>query len=187
MPDQYTLAAFQRDELATPNRPPVMAELDLVSSHTPWTPLPRLVDWSAVGDGSVFDPVPAQGPSRYAVWRDPDRVRAAYGQSIAYKLDTLVSFVETYRDDDLVLVLLGDHQPAPIVSGQRARRDVPVTIIARDAAVMDRITGWRWHEGMQPGPEAPVWPMSAFRDRFLAAFGSPPEPSAVPGLAATRP
>ena len=63
MPDQYTLAAFQRLELAKPNRTPVMAEIDLVSSHTPWAPLPRMVDWNKVGDGSVFDGMPAQGQS----------------------------------------------------------------------------------------------------------------------------
>ena len=46
MPDQYTLAALQRLELERPHRAPVMAEIDLVSSHTPWAPLPRLVDWN---------------------------------------------------------------------------------------------------------------------------------------------
>ena len=43
MPDQYILSAFQRTELAAPGHPPVMAEIDLVSSHTPWAPLPRRV------------------------------------------------------------------------------------------------------------------------------------------------
>jgi hypothetical protein len=27
---------------------------------------------------------------------------------------------------------------------------------------------------MLPSPNAPVWPMDAFRDRFLTAFGSTP-------------
>ena len=27
---------------------------------------------------------------------------------------------------------------------------------------------------MLPAPDAPVWPMSAFRDRFLAAFAAGP-------------
>ena len=27
---------------------------------------------------------------------------------------------------------------------------------------------------MLPSPQAPVWPMAAFRDRFLTAFGSSP-------------
>jgi len=173
MPDQFTLSAFHRLELAKAERPPVMAEIDLVSSHAPWAPLPRLVDWNEVGDGSVFDRMPAQGESPDEVWRDADRVRAAYGQSIVYSLDTLVSFVETYGDDDLVLLVLGDHQPATIVSGEDASHDVPVTIMARDPAVLDRISGWGWEDGMRPGPQAPVWPMDAFRDRFLAAYGRP--------------
>jgi len=36
MPDQYILASFQRLELDKPNHTAVMAENDLVSSHTPW-------------------------------------------------------------------------------------------------------------------------------------------------------
>src|SRR5699024_3920133 len=54
VPDQFTLAALDRLELARPGRGPVMAEVNLVSSHVPWAPLPRLVDWSALGDGALF-------------------------------------------------------------------------------------------------------------------------------------
>ena len=151
-----------------------MAEIDLVSSHTPWTPLPHLIDWSAVGDGSVFNGMPAQGASRDVLWRDPDAVRRAYGASIEYTLSALISFVETFGDDNLVLVVLGDHQPATIVSGSGARHDVPVSIIARDPSVFGRIAGWGWQEGMHPGPGAVVWPMDSFRDRFLAAFDARP-------------
>ena len=174
MPDQYTLAALQRLELEQPNRPPVMAEIDLVSSHTPWAPLPRLVDWSRVGDGSVFDPMPAEGESPREVWRNPDLVKAAYAESIAYSLDAVTSFVQQLRDQDLVLVVLGDHQPASIVSGEGVSHDVPVSIIAADPAVMDRAADWGWQEGLRPGAGAPVWPMDAFRDRFLTAYGPPP-------------
>src|SRR5215469_5813487 len=62
MPDQYTLAEFQRLELG-PGHKPVMAEIDLVSSHTPWAPLPTMVPWNKVGDGSIFDPMPAKSES----------------------------------------------------------------------------------------------------------------------------
>jgi len=177
MPDQYTLAALQRLELEQPNRAPVMAEIDLVSSHTPWVPLPRLVDWSRVGDGSVFDLMPAQGESPEEVWRDPDLVKAAYAESVAYTLDAVTSFVQQLHDQELVLVVLGDHQPASIVAGQGASHDVPVSIIAADRAVMDRATDWGWQEGLRPDNGAPVWPMDAFRDRFLTTFGPQPSPT----------
>jgi hypothetical protein len=170
MPDQYTLSAFERLEHAPADRRSVMAEVDLTSSHAPWAPLPRLIRWEDVGNGSVFGPVVKDGDSPGGGWRGP-QLRAAYGRSIAYSLDTLISYVETYGDDDLVLVFLGDHQPAPIITGEDASRDVPITIVARDRAVLDRISGWGWQDGLKPGPQAPIWRMNAFRDRFLTAFG----------------
>ncbi|TDP95191.1 CDP-alcohol phosphatidyltransferase family protein [Labedaea rhizosphaerae] len=177
MPDQFTMEALQRNELARTQRPPVMAEIDLVTSHNPWTPLPRMVDWSAVGDGSVYDPMPAQGPSKDEVWSAPSRVKAAYAQSIRYSLSTLVSYVETYGTADTVLVFLGDHQPGPVVSGEGASRDVPVTIVAKDPAVLDRIASWHWAPGLRPAPDGPVWRMDAFRDAFFTAFGSGDRPT----------
>lgn len=171
MPDQYTLAALTRNEFtADPARPRVMGEVDLVSSHHPWTPLPHLVPWSAVGDGSVFDGMPAQGESAAAAFRDPNKVRALYGQSIEYTLGTLVSWLQVQPDPNLVLVVYGDHQPHGYVSGQHPGHDVPISVIARDPAVMDRIASWGWQDGLRPQPDAPVWRMDTFRDRFFAAF-----------------
>jgi hypothetical protein len=170
MPDQYTLAAFHRAELAKPH-PPLMAEIDLVSSHWPWAPLPRMTDWNAVGDGSVFDPMPAAGNTTDYVWANTARVHAAYAQSIEYSLNALISYVQTYGDNNLVLVFLGDHQPNSAVIGDSTNRDVPVTIVAKDPAVLDKISSWGWQDGLRPSPQAPVWSMDSFRDRFLTAFG----------------
>jgi hypothetical protein len=155
-----------------------MGQVDLTSSHVPWTPVPRLVDWDAVGDGSVFGPQVQGVDPPDTVWKDDDRGRATYRKSIEYSLDTLVSYVQRYGDDRLVLVFLGDHQPAPVITGDGASHDVPITILSRDRAVLDRVSGWGWQDGLRPGPQAPVWPMEAFRDRFLTAFG--------PGAAGVR-
>ncbi len=57
---------------------------------------------------------------------------------------------------------------------------MPITIIAHDPAVMDQISSWGWQDGMRPSPDAPVWPMDAFRDRFLAAYGPHPPTSPLP-------
>ena len=62
MPDQYTFLALQRRELAKRHRPPLFAEVDLISSHAPWTRIPRLISWDDVGDGSIFDRIPAEEP-----------------------------------------------------------------------------------------------------------------------------
>jgi phosphatidylglycerophosphate synthase len=174
MPDQYTLLALQRRELDKRHRPPIFAEVDLISSHAPWTRIPRFISWDDVGDGSIFRRIPAEKSTKASLFGDSERARAAYGHSIEYSLNTIFSFVQRYGHDDLVLVVLGDHQPATVVTGQGASHDVPISVIAHDANVMDRIAGWSWEDGMSPSPQAPVWPMAAFRDRFLAAFGSSP-------------
>jgi hypothetical protein len=183
MPDQYTLSAFQRLEYGKPGHAPLMAELDLTSSHIPWAPLPRFIDWNDVGDGSVYRDMAAQGEQPDVVWQDRNRVRTEYRRSIEYTLSSLFSYVERYGNDNLVLIFLGDHQPAPIVSGEGASRDVPITVVTRDRAVLDRISGWGWQDGLKPGPHAPVWPMNAFRDRFLTAFG--PQAGPTPPTAPT--
>jgi phosphatidylglycerophosphate synthase len=172
MPDQYTFLALQRLELAKPHRPPLFAEVDLISSHAPWTRIPRLVPWDDVGDGSIFHRVGLEESTRASLFGDAKRARAAYGHSIEYSLSTLFSFVQRYGNDDTVLVVLGDHQPATTVSGQDAGHDVPISVIAHDPKVMKQIAGWGWQDGLLPSPRAPVWPMAAFRDRFLTAFGS---------------
>jgi hypothetical protein len=170
VPDQYTMSFFERAERSSPDRPPLLAEIGLVSSHGPWPTPPRIVDWQDVRDGSVFNGMESDADPN-AVVRDPDRARRAYVQTIAYSLRTLTSYVETYGDDDLVLIFLGDHQPAPLVTGEGASRDVPITIVTRDAAVLDRIASWGWQPGLHPGQQAPAWRMDEFRDRFLTAFG----------------
>ncbi|MFD6712771.1 sulfatase [Micromonospora chalcea] len=162
-PDQYTLSAFQRRERG-PGRTPVMAEIPLLSSHLPWTPVPPLVDWDDIGDGSVY-----KGTARAD--RSAEGTREAYRQAVVYSLRTLISYVQRYGDENLVLVFLGDHQPARAITGDGAGKDVPITVVAKDPAVLDRIAGWGWQDGLNPDPQAPVWPMESFRDRFLRAFG----------------
>jgi hypothetical protein len=170
MPDQYTMLAFERLENAKPAHPPLMSVIPLVSSHGPWTPLPKWLDWGEVGDGSIYIEKARVGDPPDEVWKDPARVRTQYRLSVEYSLNTLVSYVEEFGDDNLVLVFLGDHQPARIVTGADASRDVPITIVARDGAVLDRISSWGWQDGLKPGPQTPVWRMDTFRDRFLTAF-----------------
>jgi hypothetical protein len=171
MPDQYVLSYFERTEHSKQNRAPMMVEMPLTSSHMPWTPLPKLVDWNAVGDGSVFNPMSADKSTVESPYADPVEVRKRYRESIKYTMSTLISYLEKYGDDNLVMVILGDHQPFPLVAGNNASHDVPISIVAKDPAVLDRISGWKWQDGLNPNPKAPVWRMDTFRDRFLTAYG----------------
>ncbi|MFF7475156.1 sulfatase [Streptomyces sp. NPDC008092] len=178
VPDQFTLEAFDRLEYGRRNRRPLMAEIVLASSHQPWAPLPRMIDWKDLGDGSVFGPIRQAGKDPAEVWKDTDSVRTEYRASIEYSLRSLFGFMRRHARPNTVLVFLGDHQPRPEVVAGSPRRDVPVTIVAHDPAVLDRVAGWGWTPGLKPAPDAPIWAMNRFRDRFLTAFG-PRDPGAA--------
>lgn len=171
MPDQYTLAALERLELDPAGRPPVFAKIALISSHAPWTPIPPVIDWAAVGDGQVFDRWATSGDPPDVVWRDRDRVRDQYRKAIAYALAASGGFAARRADTAPLFVITGDHQPAPFVS-QDDSRDVPIHLVGPPELIR-QIDGWNWTEGMVPAGDAPAWRMDAFRDRFLAAYATP--------------
>ncbi|MFJ2962888.1 sulfatase-like hydrolase/transferase [Streptomyces collinus] len=177
MPDQYALEAFQRQVHGKKRDKPLMSFVILTSSHQPWAPIPKMVGWDELGDGSVFDAIQKAGKKASDVLTDTTKSREEYGKSIQYSVTSLTQWLERYGTDDTVLVFLGDHQPIARVSGTRASRDVPVSIVAKDPKVLDKVAGWNWTEGLKPDRDAPVWKMSSFRDRFLKAFGSTPHPS----------
>jgi hypothetical protein len=171
MPDQYIFSALQRLELAQPHRKPLFAEVDTVSSHMPWNRIPLQIGWNQVGSGSIYNKIPMIHETG-AFWSNPKRVQAAYATSVVYALGTLTSFVQHYGNKNLVMIVVGDHQPLPIVSGTNSNHDVPISIVAHDPNVLKQIGSWGWNAGLKPSPNAPVWPMNAFRNKFLAAFDS---------------
>jgi len=182
MPDQYVFAAFQRNELK-PGHKPVMAEIDTTSSHIPWAPLPTMVPWDKVGNGSVFDPQPAQSRTAAGVWRSNNTVRQFYGMSIQYSLTALTSWVTELNDPNLVLIFMGDHQPHTAVSGPGATHDVPVSIVTRAPSVLRQMSSWHWQNGLLPDLGAPVEPMDAFRNQFLNTFSTASAQTASAGTA----
>jgi hypothetical protein len=180
MPDQYTLSVLERAERTGAQRP-LFAEVSLISSHAPWTPIaPVLEDWSAIGDGSVFSEWANEGDPPEVVWRDPERVRAQYARAVDYVLGVLASYAAKFVDAPTLLILVGDHQPAPLITGEGAGRDVPIHVISGDPALLAPFVAWGFSAGMRPPAGAPAKRMDAFRDFFLDAFSAPPgDPAAA--------
>lgn len=169
MPDQFTLARVQQ-ERNLQDRKPIMAEIALISSHAPWTPVPDLIDWDLITDGSEFNEQARRGPRTDQVWADRDLLMSQYRDSVEYVIRTLVSYVIEYGDEDLVVFILGDHQPMPLIADGASVPDVMTHIISSDPAVMQAIADWQWTPGMLPADNAPVWPMDIVRNRFVETF-----------------
>jgi hypothetical protein len=176
MPDQYTLFVLERAERTGADHP-LFAEVSLISSHAPWTPIPPVLeDWSTIGDGSVFSEWADEGDPPEVVWRDPERVRQQYARAIDYVVGVLASYAANFVDGRTLLVLVGDHQPAPLITGDDASRDVPIHVISGDPALLAPFVGWGFTPGMRPSAGAPPKGMDEFRDFLLHAFSAPVDP-----------
>lgn len=174
MPDQYTLSAFEKlvREPAHEEGKTVMAEIALISSHAPWTPVPHLIDWNDVGDGTVFNEQANSGETPREVWAEKDKIRQHYIATIDYSLETLGSYIAAFGDD-AVFIILGDHQPAPLVTGPDASRAVTVHVVSRDQALVDNFLPAGFAPGMIPASDQPELPMNDMRQLLIDKFAGP--------------
>ena len=174
MPDQFTWAFMEQTVRRVPDDRPLFAELGLISSHAPWTPILDVVeDWDRIGDGRLFAPWAQAGETPEELWRDPDRVREQYALAVGYAVDVLASYVHRYLDDQTLVIALGDHQPAPLITGEDAPRTVPVHVFASDPSLLEPFREWGFAWGAFPPEEAEVRRMDAFRQWFVQAFSEP--------------
>jgi len=171
MPDQYVWSFFE-NEIRAPSAAPVFAKLALISSHAPWVPvLPVLDDWQRIGDGSVFDQWAGTGTAPEALWREPDRVREQYARAVAYALATATGYTERYVDDETLLILMGDHQSAPIITGPEASPAVPVHVVSGDPALLAPFRNRGFRPGAIPAAATTKHAMADLRGWLQTAFG----------------
>ena len=182
MPDQFTWSFV--GGLLRETSEPLFVEAGMVSSHAPWIPVLPILDWDAIGDGSVFEPYRLPDYPPEEIWWDVEILRTSYGSSVAYSLETMAQFAERFLDDRTLLVVAGDHQAAPWVTGAEGA-DVPVHVMARSSDLIDPFVAWGFAPGPLPEPAAPIHRMDVFREWFVRAFTpgggewptSPPAPN----------
>lgn len=168
MPDQFTLSVYE--ELLGDDPRPDFIQIALISSHAPWVPIPPVLPWDQIGDGTIFNTYANQGPTPRELWKNRDDVRDQYRIAIDYTLQATLEHVAMRGDDAPLVMVVGDHQPAGFVS-QIDSRDVAMHVIA-PPEVMTHIESWGWTTGMIPDPDLPSVRMDAFRDLFIETFTS---------------
>ncbi|HXP32069.1 MAG TPA: hypothetical protein VN832_13330 [Stellaceae bacterium] len=168
IPDQYTLRSFAEDEL-WPGHAPVFAQIVLVSSHTPFAPVPPYVaDWR---DAGAFASI-SQAQWR-TIYREPDwsDLEAPYLASVVYDLQTLASFLARL-DGKALVIILGDHQPPGFASGAKVPWTVPVHILSRDSALVAPFRRAGYEPGALPQPIVEPKGMESFLGDFLRDFSA---------------
>jgi energy-converting hydrogenase Eha subunit A len=178
MPDQYTLSALDRLERNRSSRPPLFAQVVLVSSHAPFTPIADPLPWESLGDGSIYHRRQPRGDAPETVWKDPERVREQFRLAIDYSLKTVFDYIARHRHVELskpqqrpaLMIVLGDHEPARFIS-EVDGQDVPMHVIG-PPELLAQIDAWGWTKGLIPSKDLAPWRMDTWRERFIATFSA---------------
>ncbi|HMF98412.1 MAG TPA: hypothetical protein VKE96_29130 [Vicinamibacterales bacterium] len=169
IPDQFTLAKFDALEAGRASRPDLFVFYPTISTHFPFSPTPPYQpQWERIFDAHPYDP-----PSivrAYAKQPDWTHFAPGYVDAVSYTYATLGGYLRKHRGRDIVMVVIGDHQPAAAVSGEGASWSVPVHVIASRAAILDRLVARRFHAGLTPARPS-LGPMHALLPVLLDAFG----------------
>ncbi|MFI0472711.1 alkaline phosphatase [Halomonas sp. HMF6819] len=148
MPDQFTLDYVARRQL---DRAPLFAQITLISSHAPWTPiLPVLENWAMIGDGSIYGPWENAADPPEVLWQDLERIRDHYGWSVNYSVASVAGFAERALDETGLLIVMGDHQAAPLITGENASAAVPVHVFSRDPGLLSAFRERGFVDGALP-------------------------------------
>jgi hypothetical protein len=177
IPDQYTLRRFDAME-CTAGHAPLFAQIVLVSSHTPFVPVPPYVeDWNDAGDYRTV--TPAEWEHVYA---PPDwaHLENGYAEGVVYDLKTLAAWL-AHRDGDALVIIVGDHQPPGFVAGEKQPWTVPIHVLSRDADLVRPFEAQGYAAAAMPPRDAAVKGMESFLGDFLSAF------AAAPPVVATHP
>jgi hypothetical protein len=166
IPDQYTLRRLDAIEGAAGHEP-LFAQIVLVSSHTPFAPVPPYVaDWS---DAGAYRSVSQTQWDHIYAPPDWAHLEAPYLESVVYDLRTLGAWLAGLAGDALVIIV-GDHQPPGFVSGEKQPWTVPIHVLSRDPDLVRPFEALGYVEGAAPPRQGPFKAMESFLGDFITGF-----------------
>jgi sulfatase-like protein len=171
VPDQFSLGRLDALEARRASRAPLFVFFPTISSHFPFSPTPPYQpDWERITDAHPYD----RSDMMNAYLDQPDLINFGpdYVRALAYNFTAIGGYLRKRADQDIVMIIIGDHQPAAAVTGEGASWDVPVHVTANRREVLDRLVA----RGFRPGL-TPVRPrlgaMHTLLPVLLQAFGEP--------------
>jgi hypothetical protein len=157
VPDQYSLGFFEEHFLRAAPAPRFVSYMAVSTHYMWWSPGPFVRDWHRL-DGPV-------GPDDLAPW-EPIPGRAEIGDqrlldyftTVEYEWRALADFIEARREEDALLVLVGDHQPRLSCGPGPLNYDTVVHVLSRDQGLVDRFADVGLTPGLfaEPGQRPPL-------------------------------
>jgi hypothetical protein len=173
IPDQYSLAKLDALEGPRSSRAPLFAVFPTSTTHAPFGPVaPYLADWSKVLTVDAYDS--PEVDSLLAYTPDLTNLAGDYAHATSYDFMTFAGYLHQRPEDEFVMMLVGDHQPAAAVAGKDAPWTVPVHIVTSQSQVIDRLVAQGFQRGMTPARPS-LGEMHELLPILMRAFTAPSE------------
>jgi hypothetical protein len=175
IPDQFAIAQLDAIEKSRLPRAPLFVFFPTISTHTPFRPTPPYQsDWQRM---LTEEPYETADLDR-AFAREPDwmDLGPSYVDAISYSYSMLGGYLPR-ASRDFVMIVIGDHQPPAVVSGEGAPWDVPAHVITSRRGVLEQLRIHGFQTGLTPHRPV-VGRMHELLTVLLDAFGDR-EPPAV--------
>lgn len=171
MPDQFTFTAMDRLLRNTnESTSPMFIQVALGSSHAPWVPVPELIAWADIADGTVFNPIVEASEPPSVLWQDKERVREQYRMAVDYALNTVFSYVALHANNPPLMFIIGDHQAASFVALDD-RPQVPMHVVGPEHLVK-LVADGDFDTGLIPSNDTTVRGMDQMRAHLLQSLSS---------------
>jgi hypothetical protein len=181
LPDQFTMARMNALELDRQERRPMFVFFPTINTHAPFSPTPPYQpDWQRLLTDRPYE-TDALDRS-FAEGVDWLNLAPSYLNALRYTYATIGGYLRERADQDLVMIIVGDHQPPAAVSGEGASWEVPVHIITNRDDVIERLREHGFSDGITPYRPG-LGAMHALVPMLLDAFG---EAGASSSTAATQ-
>jgi hypothetical protein len=184
VPDQYSLARFEQLHPPSADAAPRFLFFPTITTHLPFGPTPPYQsDWQRLLSA---DPYGAEVSQRLLAatvnWND---MLPHYIDIFDYTYRWLGGHLRESEARESVMLWVGDHQPAASVSGKDASWDVPVHIVTRDRALLERFIAQGFVPGLTP-ERKPLGGMHDLTTLLLRALDVRPPAASATSPAAAR-
>lgn len=130
-PDQYALN-FGYEHSKSKVDGPFSMFYCTMNSHIPWhSPTDIAEDWRSLNDPAAEIRTTLEGA---------DDSTKKYFQAIKYQLDFILDFATNQADENMVLVIFGDHQP-PLITSPEMGTETPVHVITKSNCLHNHLLG----------------------------------------------
>ena len=157
VPDQYSLGYFDEHFLTGAPQPRFVFYMAVSTHYMWWSPGPFVRDYRRL-DGPLTPDDIVPWPALEGRAAITDQLLSHYLDTIEYEWRALADFLDARKNEDALILIVGDHQPLLQCPGVPMSMNTPIHVLSRDPRLVELFADQGLSPGLytEPGKIAPL-------------------------------